>query len=134
MRALQEIPAGSILDEYLGEVYPYCYNGDPVYTLEYSPPGRRRDEPALAVVSARRFGNWTRFINHSCDATAVFSIVTLGGRHRSVVKAVRDIGVFEEVTVDYGVGYWRNKRCECGAVGCCEGMKMEVDGGEVEIV
>ena len=39
------------------------------------------------------------------------------------MQAVRDIEAFEEVTVDYGEGYWRERRCECGAAGCREGRK-----------
>lgn len=120
VRALQRIPACAILGEYVGEVYPAQYGGDPVYALDFSIPGRGHEE-VIATISAKRVGNWTRFMNHSCDAATKFAAVVQGGRYRSVVQAVRDIEVFEEVTVDYGEGYWRGKVCECGVEGCCSG-------------
>ncbi len=83
----------------------------------------------LAAISAKRYGNWTRFINHSCEAGTRFSVVRVGDRWRSVVRATRDVEVFEEVTVDYGEGYWRGKRCECGSEGCLEKRRGGV--GEV---
>ncbi len=54
-----------------------------------------------------------------------------------VVQAVRDIEVFEEVTVDYGDGYWRGRVCECGVEGCYSGLKRKVEGpeaGDVDII
>lgn len=128
VRALERIPAGAILGEYVGEVQPYDYRGDPVYALDFSIPGRAVDE-VVATISAKRWGNWTRFVNHSCEASTRFRALVLGGRCRSVVQAVRDIEAFEEVTVDYGEGYWRERRCECGAAGCREGRKGG-EGGE----
>lgn len=130
VRALEWIPARAILAEYVGEVFPANYNGDPVYALDFSLPGRGTDE-VIASISSKRFGNWTRFINHSCDAATKFRTVTQGGRHRSVVQAVRDIEVFEEVTVNYGDGYWRNRTCECGAEGCFSRTKGKDVGPEL---
>lgn len=124
VRALQRIPARAILAEYVGEVQPSDYAGDPVYALDFSAPGRASEE-VVATISAKRFGNWTRFINHSCDASTHFRSVVQGGRYRSVVQAVRDIEVFEEVTVDYGEGYWRHKVCECGVEGCYSSGRNE---------
>ena len=62
-------------------------------------------------------------MNHSCDASAKFEIVRLGERYRVVVFSVREVQVFEEVTVNYGEAYWAKRRCECGAEGCCESKK-----------
>lgn len=129
VRALQRIEKGEILGEYVGEVYPSGYAGDMIYALDFSLPGRPGDE-VVAVISAKKFGNWTRFTNHSCDASTHFGVVMQGGRYRSVVQCVRDIEVFEEVTVDYGFGYWRNKTCECGVEGCYEERKKKNKEGK----
>ncbi|CAF9919677.1 hypothetical protein IMSHALPRED_004695 [Imshaugia aleurites] len=129
VRALQPIPAGAILGEYVGEVFPAGYDGDAVYALDFSLPGRASEE-VIASISARRYGNWTRFMNHSCAAATRFKSVMLGGRYRCVVVAVREIGVFEEVTIDYGDGYWRERRCECGVEGCVEEFKRGEVGRE----
>ena len=138
VRALQCIPKGAILAEYLGEILPSGYAGDPVYGFDFSLPGRRNDE-VVATISAKRYGNWTRFINHSCDASTKFRIVTQGARHRCVVQSVREIDVFEEVTIDYGFGYWRYRTCECGVEGCYENVKraeiaVEEDGHHGAVV
>ena len=126
VRALQRIPKGAILDEYLGEVYPWNYNEDPIYALDFSLPGTRNDA-VIASISSKRYGNWTRFINHSCDSSTKFTVLTVGGRHKSVVQSVRDIEMFEEVTIDYGDGYWKQRVCECGAKGCYSNMRIKVE-------
>lgn len=129
VRALQRIPKGAILDEYLGEVYPWNYSEDPIYALDFSLPGTRNDA-VIASISSKRYGNWTRFINHSCDSSTKFTMVTVGGRHKSVVQSVRDIEMFEEVTIDYGDGYWKDRVCECGAEKCYSRMRMEIEEKE----
>ncbi|KAL9132500.1 MAG: hypothetical protein Q9175_006325 [Cornicularia normoerica] len=126
VRALQWIPKNAVLDEYVGEIFPSEYAGDTVYGLDFSLPGRETDE-VIATISAKRFGNWTRFINHSCEASTKFRTVTQGGRYRNVVQTVREIEMFEELTIDYGEGYWRNRICECGAEKCCSKMKIKVE-------
>ena len=35
-----------------------------------------------------------------------------------MVQAKRDVGIFEELTVDYGDGYWMDRECRCGAKRC----------------
>lgn len=124
VRALQRIPRKAILAEYLGEIYPSNYDKDPIYALDFSLPGSPNYD-VIASVSSKRYGNWTRFINHSCDASTRFTTLTVGGRHKSVVQAERDIEMFEEVTIDYGDGYWRHRVCECGVEWCRSRMKKE---------
>lgn len=73
----------------------------------------------IGTISAKRFGNWTRFINHSCNASTKFVGIIIGSRHRIMVKAIRDIDMFEELTVDYGSECWKERYCECGE-SCCK--------------
>ena len=127
IRALQRIPKRSILDEYVGEIFPADYAHDPVYGLDVNLPGYRNEE-VVATISAKQYGNWTRFINHSCNPSTKFRTVTQGGWHRTVVQTVRDIEMFEELTVDYGDGYWRDRECECGAENCVSKMKRKIPG------
>ena len=124
IRVLERIPKRAILDEYVGEIFPANYNDDPVYGLDVNLPGYGNDE-VIATISAKRYGNWTRFINHSCDASTHFRTVTQGGRHRTVVQTVRAVEVFEELTIDYGDGYWRDRECECGAEKCVSKKKRK---------
>ena len=127
IRVLERLPKRAVLDEYVGEIFPADYAGDPVYGLDVNLPGYRNDE-VVATISAKRYGNWTRFINHSCDASTHFRTVTQGGRHRTVVQTVRAVEVFEELTIDYGDGYWRDRECECGAEKCVSKRKRERKG------
>ena len=124
VRALERIPKRAVLDEYVGEIFPADYKDDPVYGLDVNLPGYRNEE-VVATISAKRYGNWTRFINHSCDASTHFRTVTQGGRYRTVVQTVRAIEVFEEITIDYGDGYWRDRKCECGAEKCVSRKKRK---------
>jgi ATP-dependent RNA helicase DDX49/DBP8 len=66
-----------------------------------------------------RQGNFTRFINHSCNANAQFSQFTwLDTQHIILVSKGIEAGV--EISVDYGDRYWAglDKSCLCGE-SCC---------------
>lgn len=113
IRALEKIWAGAILDEYVGEIVPVNLDVDAVYGLGFSHP-RSSDSMPIAVISSKIHGNWTRFLNHSCSASTMFEVMIIGTRYRVMVRAVRDIEVFEEITVDYGPEYWTHRRqCLC---------------------
>ena len=123
VRALQDVASGTTLGEYIGEYVPAYHNNNSVYSLEmhtlrHSYGGNKR---ALAMVDSAQYGNWTRFMNHSCDAHARFETARIGARVRVVVKAEKDIKIFEEITVDYGPSYFGPGKagpCCCGAPNC----------------
>lgn len=116
VRLLQPIQNEEILDEYVGEVKPTRHD-DPVYAVTLSMPDT---DDFNAIISAERFGNWTRYMNHSCDASLRFVAMVIGNRYRVMVQAIRDIDVFEELTVDYGPEYWitNPSLCKCGSSKC----------------
>ncbi|KAI9739211.1 MAG: hypothetical protein M1834_007424 [Cirrosporium novae-zelandiae] len=118
VRSLQAIPAGTILGEYVGEIrHPHMCRGT-IYSLEV-PVADDTDNRWVAAVDATRFGNWTRFMNHSCNPGAVFQLFSYGEKRRMLAITVRSIGVFEEITCDYGDLYWHKDRlCRCGEPGC----------------
>ena len=108
-----------MLAEYVGELRPALYRSDPVYGFEITPLGGKTHE-AITMISAKKVGNWMRFINHSCRASTTFEQVVVGDRARIMVVACREIGWGEEVTVNYGGVYWsEGRRCMCGEEGCC---------------
>lgn len=117
VRALQHIPAGTILGEYVGVLRSTSYKGDPVYAFMMTLYDGKFDEP-VAMISSKRYGNWTRFINHSCNASTSFEEMTLGDKHRVFVCATRDIEMFEEIEINYGPDYWTNRECRCGRSNC----------------
>ncbi|KAK4113111.1 SET domain-containing protein [Canariomyces notabilis] len=64
-------------------------------------------------------GNFTRFVNHSCNPNAQYQHFVWLGVQR-VILVSKGIGAGTEITVDYGKSYWRGleKRCLCGE-SCC---------------
>lgn len=121
VRVLTDIKKGEILGEYVGIIQPPKQCDDEVYALtqevhlpgEYTPVAR-------AYISSAWFGSWTRFINHSCNASTQFMYTLVGEQANTIVRATRDIAMFEELTIDYGRGYWEARRggCCCGSTKC----------------
>ncbi|KAJ4148292.1 hypothetical protein LMH87_002770 [Akanthomyces muscarius] len=66
-----------------------------------------------------RQGNYTRFINHSCNPNAQFQHFIWQSTQR-IILVSKGIEAGSEITVDYSESYWSglNKRCLC-AESCC---------------
>ncbi|PYH38697.1 SET domain protein [Aspergillus neoniger CBS 115656] len=116
VRALARFEKGDILGEYVGELHPPCYKGDPIYALTMQ--GKVDVEEEIAVICPMEYGNFTRFINHSCRPNTTFERRTIGNRATMTVEVVRDIQPFEELTINYGREYWKGRTCICGEEGC----------------
>ncbi len=116
IRVLQPIKKGDILDEYVGEIQSIYGIADDVYSFVFE----ISEGFPLAYISSERVGNWTRFINHSCNASASFEVKVIGRRWRVMIVATRNVDVFEELTVDYGDGYWvgGKRLCKCKSLDC----------------
>ena len=125
IRTLQDIRKGAILEEYVGEIIPtgaaygndFTYDEDYGFGLDVSPRNAPGDL-VLADISSQQFGNWTRFLNHACNPCLTSESMTLGPRLRIMIIADRDIGAFEELTLDYGDGYWEHRYCLCFGDSC----------------
>ena len=114
VRALERIPENTILGEYVGVIVPWNQEDDTVYNLEITVRG-----VVAGNVSAKRFGNWTRYINHSCEYNTAFQTGFFSGQQRTVVVSRRVIEPFHEISIDYGSGYWTEERlCLCGTESC----------------
>lgn len=128
VRALTNFKAGDILGEYLGEVFPaHEQPKDTVYSLSqmgFHGLSRVAKQETVAIITSAHLGNWTRFINHHCEANCTFRGVMVGGRVTTIVEVTRDISIFEEITVDYGEEYWLNRRCLCGSKKCYSRRKL----------
>lgn len=114
IRVLQPIPKGQLLAEYVGNIVPSTGSGavdDTTYLCRSN---------TNASVDAQEHGNWTRFINHSCDAHAEIACVVIGQRRRCMIRLIKDIAMFEELTLDYGDLYWASRAglCRCGSTNC----------------
>ena len=67
------------------------------------------------AIDASQSADALRFTNHSCAPNAVLRI----RQGRVELYAMRDIGVDEEITVDYGESHHEGRlACRCGAPRC----------------
>ena len=117
IRVLQPIRKNQLLAEYVGDIIPEDCPVDDTYSISFNLPN---GAASTAVITAQENGNWTRFVNHSCDAHAIFVNRVIGNRHRIMLMSIKDIEMFEEMTVDYGNDYWvtRPTLCRCGSRKC----------------
>ncbi|KAL8894009.1 MAG: hypothetical protein Q9192_004710 [Flavoplaca navasiana] len=119
VRTLQRINAGDVLDEYVGQLKRATTVADQTYAMELEglPAGHQsRNDNDPILIDAQVYGNWTRYINASCNPSLKFVPARIGGKHRVMVVAIRDINTFEELTIGYGDDYWLGsdtKMCEC---------------------
>lgn len=84
------------------------------------PPSRfHASEYRSIAIDSARYGNCTRYINHSCAANTRFLEAGVGGRMLLCVQATRPIRFGEQITVNYGTGYFvGNLDCRCGSERC----------------
>lgn len=121
--ALQDIPAGTTLIEYKGEVisWPEALRRhphdpkDPHHTFYFHVDDKH-------VIDAKVGGNAARWINHSCDPNCEADEQD----GRIFIKALRDLMPGEELFYDYGLviderytaKLKKEYECRCGAAGC----------------
>lgn len=123
VRTLQSIKQGVVVDEYVGELKHATSVTDQTYALKLDLPlGHRfRSDGNPVLIDSQVYGNWTRYINASCNPSLKFVPATIGGRYRVMVVATRDINTFEELTIGYGDEYWLGsdtKMCGCNEPNC----------------
>ncbi|KAL8701181.1 MAG: hypothetical protein Q9224_000618 [Gallowayella concinna] len=123
VRTLQHIKQGVVLDEYVGELKPATSVTDQTYALKLDlPMGHRfRSDANPILIDSQVYGNWTRYINASCNPSLKFVPAIIGGKYRVMVVAIRNINTFEELTIGYGDDYWLGsdtKMCGCNEPNC----------------
>lgn len=127
IRALQPIPKYLPLGEYVGEIHHPRSKKDREGTyalgIQGPPPSNSSSKGSyetVGIINARYYGNWTRYINHSCDPNTEFTTMLIGRKQRAIIKTVKDVAMFEELTIHYGDDYWvhRNFLCRCGSPSC----------------
>lgn len=119
VRALQRLPAHSLLAEYVGEIYPIKKtNGRGLYnnaTYLYHQTRTLSDgrENAMYIDPGIQ-GNWTRYINHSCRPKTNFMMYSCGEKILTCVTVRnRAIEFGEEITVSYGRDYFVGQKLAC---------------------
>ena len=102
--AVEPISIGALIVEYAGLVAPATDEGFDPYGLSYA----ETLAGETLRLSARRFGNAARFVNHaSVKPNAEIVRVVHRGLLRVVIVAREAIAPGCQVLVDYGDAYWR---------------------------
>ncbi|KAF2114828.1 hypothetical protein BDV96DRAFT_460006, partial [Lophiotrema nucula] len=125
---------GDVLGWYAGEVKPVNEYGGDDYGNDYlmeleigeipessSRLGSEYEPTNHVIIDSKNIGNWTRFINHSCEPYASFVIRRIGDTRIMSVEAIDDIPAGAELTVNYGPDYYgleTKKVCRCGTPSC----------------
>uniref|UniRef100_A0A667X4Z6 Euchromatic histone-lysine N-methyltransferase 1a n=1 Tax=Myripristis murdjan TaxID=586833 RepID=A0A667X4Z6_9TELE len=121
VRAMQDIPQGTFICEYVGEIISdgeadKRENDSFLFTLD-------NKVGDVHCIDARLFGNIGRFINHLCEpnllAVRVFTMHQDLRFPRIALFSSRPIKAGDQIGFDYGDHYWRIKSkhfsCQCGS-------------------
>lgn len=114
VRALRPFDIDSIIGEYTGVLTPHVYDPDSEIcdnTYLFALYDQARGN-YIANVSARMYGNWTRFINHTEDEgkqNVRFRHEYILNRLRVVVVTIKKIEFGEEILGHYGRNYFASR-------------------------
>lgn len=124
VRALRDIRRGAFIGEYTGELLSDAEMARSERTDTYF--FETRVGKSLYTVDARLYGNFTRFINHSCRPNAAVAMVIweaqLEQLNHICIFATENIYKGDEITISYGQSWWKAKlpqfSCKCGHDNC----------------
>jgi len=122
IRALRNYKRGNYLGEYKGVLMDVGVRPrEWTYSLLISKKGKNGEEgEEIATVDAHQYGNWVRYLNHSYAHNTSFAPYATGDRMFMSAIAMKDIKIFEEMTINYGDEYFAlgRIRCLCGEPQC----------------
>ncbi|XP_039624673.1 histone-lysine N-methyltransferase EHMT2 isoform X2 [Polypterus senegalus] len=124
VRALQDIPQGTFICEYVGELISDAeadVREDDSYLFDLD-----NKDGEVYCIDARYYGNISRFINHLCDPNIIPVRVFMLHQDlrfpRIAFFSSRDIQAGQELGFDYGDRFWDIKSkyftCQCGSEKC----------------
>jgi hypothetical protein len=122
LRAAEDIAAGRLIMEYLGEVINAAEvaRRTDLYELTGVTHYYFMSLDTTSHIDAHYAGNAARFINHSCNPNAATEKWDVDGETHVAIVALRDIRAGDEITFDYQfVSFGLNlRRCLCGEATC----------------
>ncbi|XP_067087415.1 histone-lysine N-methyltransferase EHMT1a [Osmerus mordax] len=136
VRVLQDIPQGSFICEYVGEIITDAEaDGREIDSFLFTLDNKVGD---AHCIDARLFGNIGRFINHLCDpnllAVRVFTMHQDLRFPRIAFFSRKPILAGEQIGFDYGDNYWRIKgkyySCHCGSPKCRHSAAVVAQGAK----
>jgi SET domain-containing protein len=72
------------------------------------------DDPEAAQMNCGEISNIFGLMNHDCEPTAKLQGERVSGKYRVTVVTTRDIRDGEELTINYGNGFWgKGRKCPC---------------------
>ncbi|KAK5968461.1 hypothetical protein GCK32_002977 [Trichostrongylus colubriformis] len=111
VRALRNIRRGAFIGEYTGELLSDAETTRPERTDTYFFETRVGEE--LYTIDARLYGNFTRFVNHSCRPNATVAMVVWEAQPEQLchicIFATENIPKGMEITISYGQSWWNVK-------------------------
>ncbi|KAK4152169.1 histone-lysine N-methyltransferase [Chaetomidium leptoderma] len=115
LQALAPFDRGTAIGEFVGLVTSGLQDVDVMSSSSTRAGGGNR----TYQIWQGRQGNFTRFVNHSCNPNAQFQSIVWMGLERTVLVS-KGISAGQEITVDYSDSYWRGlaKKCLCSE-SCC---------------
>ncbi|XP_028297626.1 histone-lysine N-methyltransferase EHMT2-like isoform X1 [Gouania willdenowi] len=136
VRALQDIPQGSFICEYVGELISDAEadereNDSYMFDLD-------NKDGEVYCIDGRYYGNISRFINHLCESNVfplrVFMLHQDLRFPRIAIFSSRDILSGQELGLDYGERFWDIKSkyfsCQCGSEKCKHSAEAMEPGGQ----
>ncbi|CAD5209986.1 unnamed protein product [Bursaphelenchus xylophilus] len=105
VRALEEIPRGQLVGEYVGNISrTQLQTEHDNYIFSFTDKNGVNWD-----VDAHKMGNFTRFMNHSCDQNVDSNVTEDTFPPRILFYSNRRIRINEELTIDYGHEWWTAK-------------------------
>ncbi|KAM4696988.1 histone-lysine N-methyltransferase EHMT1 [Rhinophrynus dorsalis] len=130
VRSLQDIPLGTFVCEYVGELISDSeadLREDDTYLFDLD-----NKDGEIYCIDARFYGNISRFINHLCEPNLLPVRVFMSHQDlrfpRIAFFSRRPILAGEEIGFDYGDRFWEIKgklfRCQCGSSKCKHAIQV----------
>ncbi|KXS11000.1 SET domain-containing protein [Gonapodya prolifera JEL478] len=122
LRTLQDLPSGTFVREYVGEVISAAAFGR--RTRQYDNEKQKHfyfmSLTPYEVIDATKRGSLARFINHSCSPNATTHKWIVNGRFRIGIFTTKFIARGEELTFDYQFQRYGHEaqKCFCGSSNC----------------
>ncbi|XP_060834189.1 uncharacterized protein LOC132917458 [Rhopalosiphum padi] len=118
--AIEDIPKGVLISEYVGEVIDYNEMCNRLTKEEYKNLNYMVQLNPDEIIDSTSKGNVTRFINHSCDPNSVGEKWHVLGQSRIGFFSTRPIKKGEEITFDYSFQIFGDgaQICYCGSSKC----------------
>ncbi|XP_063714624.1 histone-lysine N-methyltransferase EHMT2-like [Symsagittifera roscoffensis] len=132
LRSMCTIPEGAFVGVYAGRVQDVkttCEDSDDDYIFEIP---CSVDEKHQLFINSKQFGNYTRFINHSCNP----NLEVIEIKQENYVN-FSNLGIFarteiqegRQLALDYGDEFWKNKKkslnCRCKFENCKYANNMQ---------